>query len=132
MNKWHVESLSDEYGDLKFEDEEARLDNFAIHLSLSPNMRGHLLGYAGQRTYPNEAAERLKRAKDYLVNVRGLHPRRIVTLDLGHRSDFTIKLYVLPQDIEFTVKDWMSVIPANQLKFTKPRPKQANKTKQRR
>src|SRR5215216_5713806 len=58
----------DEYGDIKFKDEKARLDNFAIQLSNERLASGYILMSAGQKTFENEAVERLERAKSYLVN----------------------------------------------------------------
>lgn len=67
-----LQSKFDEYGDLKFEDEKAWLDNFAIQLSSDPLSVGYIIMTAGQETYGNEATERLDRIRSYLVNVRKL------------------------------------------------------------
>ena len=50
----------DEYGDIRFEDEKARLDNFAIQLSNYEAATGYIFAYAGKKTYESEAAERLQ------------------------------------------------------------------------
>lgn len=57
----------DEYGDLKFEDEKSRLDNFAIDLTHQTLSTGYILMSAGRRTFENEATERLARAKSHQV-----------------------------------------------------------------
>src|SRR5262249_32461951 len=80
----------DEYGDLKFEDEKARLDNFAIQLSNEELSIGYILMSAGQVTFEKEAAERLERAKSYLVDVREIDRNRIVTLDCGFSTDLIV------------------------------------------
>lgn len=49
----------DAYGDIKFEDEKARLDNFAIQISNYPGSTGLILMYAGQPTFIGEAEDRL-------------------------------------------------------------------------
>src|ERR1044072_1313689 len=41
----------DECGTLKFEDEQARLDNFAIELLGGPEFVGYLIGYGGPRAH---------------------------------------------------------------------------------
>ena len=41
----------DEYGDLKFEDEKARQDNFAIQLSNEQLATGYIFMAAGQETF---------------------------------------------------------------------------------
>jgi hypothetical protein len=43
-----------------------------------------------------EAEARAARAKEYLVKVRGIDARRIVTIDGGHREDLTVELYIVP------------------------------------
>lgn len=39
----------DEYGDINFEDEKARLDNFAVQLQNEPSARGYIIAYSGRR-----------------------------------------------------------------------------------
>ena len=58
--------------------------------------QGHILAYDGKRARTGEAAERAKRAKDYLVKVRRINPKRIVIFNAGHREKSTIELYLLP------------------------------------
>jgi hypothetical protein len=113
----------DDYGDIRFADEKARLDNFAIQLLNLPASSGQLIGYAGQRTFPREMALRLKRAKDYLVNVRHLQSDRIISLDCGHRIDLSITLWLVPKGATHPSCDTTSLIPTDQLDLTKPRPK---------
>jgi hypothetical protein len=113
----------DEYGDIKFIDEKSRLDNFAIQILNEPGSRGHLLAYAGQRTYPNEAAERLKRAKNYLVKVRHIDPERIITVDGGHRQELVVTLRVLPAGVSAPPTDPWGLLTADKLDFSKPRHK---------
>jgi hypothetical protein len=113
----------DEYGDIRFEDEKARLDNFAIQLLNMAGSTGQLIGYAGQRTFPREMALRLKRAKDYLVNVRHLQPDRIISMDCGHRMDLSIRVWLVPKEARFLTCDTTGLIPTDQLVMSKPRPK---------
>ena len=90
----------DEYSDLSFEDEKARLDNFAIHLQKDePDFKGYIIVYAGQGTRSGEAQARAKRAKDYLVKVRGIEAARIVTIDGGCREHLEVELYALPSSM---------------------------------
>lgn len=121
----------DEYGDIKFIDEISRLDNFAIQILNMPGSRGHLLAYAGQRTYPNEAAERLKRAKNYLVKVRHIEPERIITVDGGHRQELVVTLRVLPAGASAPPTDPWGLLTADKLDFSKPRPRLASRRKKR-
>lgn len=117
----------DEYGDLKFEDEKARLDNFAIQLFGDPHSRGQIKMSAGQKTFASEAAYRLDRAKSYLVNVRGIDSSRIVTLDCGFTKDLTIILRIVPDGATMPECDPSAQLPLAEVKFTKPRPKSSKK-----
>ena len=117
----------DEYGDIKFEDEKARLDNFAIQLSDFPLSSGYILMSAGQETFENEATERLDRAKSYMVNVREIDPNRVVTLDCGFTSDLTVKFYVAPLGATPPACSIFQEISFSEVKFTKLRPAASKK-----
>lgn len=113
----------DEYGDIRFEDEKARLDNFAIQITNDPLSIGQLLMFAGRETYKDEAAERLARAKSYIVNVRGVDQNRILTNDCGFREDLSIRLIIVPAGIAPLTCDDSFQVPFSEVKFTKQRPK---------
>lgn len=117
----------DQYGDIKFEDEQARLDNFAIQiLNMSPS-RGLILMYVGKKTFKGEAAYRLQRAKSYL-NFRGIDSSRIIAVDCGFVQDQTAMLYVVPDGVKSIPQcDSYGQIPLSEVQFTKPRPKPAKK-----
>jgi hypothetical protein len=83
----------DEYGNIKFNDEKARLDNYAIQLQNQPGSQGYIIAYG---SCAGEAQARADRAKDYLVNTRGIDASRLVTVDGGCRSDLTVELWVVP------------------------------------
>jgi hypothetical protein len=83
----------DEYGNIKFNDEKARLDNYAIQLQNQPGAQGYILAYG---TCAGEAQARADRAKDYLVNTRGIDAGRLVTVDGGCRSDLAVELWIVP------------------------------------
>jgi hypothetical protein len=86
----------DEYGNIRFNDEKARLDNFAIELQNDPTSQGYLICYGGRTGRTGEAQRRCDRAKDYLVTTRGLDASRIVTVDGGYREDLTVELWIVP------------------------------------
>ncbi|HEX7957363.1 MAG TPA: PKD domain-containing protein, partial [Pyrinomonadaceae bacterium] len=86
----------DEYGNIRFNDEKARLDNFAIELQNDPTAQGYLVCYGGRRGRTGEAQRRCDRAKDYLVTTRGITSDRIVTVDGGFREDLTVELWIVP------------------------------------
>jgi hypothetical protein len=83
----------DEYGNIKFNDEKARLDNYAIQLQNQPGSQGYILAYG---SCAGEAQARADRAKDYLVNTRGIDAGRLVTVDGGCRAELAVELWVVP------------------------------------
>jgi hypothetical protein len=87
----------DEYGNIRFNDEKARLDNYAIELQNDPTAQGYLICYGGRKGRTGEGQRRCDRAKDYLVNTRGISGDRIVTVDGGYKEDLTVELWVVPQ-----------------------------------
>jgi hypothetical protein len=91
-------SKFDEYGDIAFADEKARLDNFAIQLQSQDDARGYVMVYAGQKAFFAEASKRGDRAKSYLVNVRKLPIDKVVAIDGGYRESFTVQLFIAPKD----------------------------------
>jgi hypothetical protein len=90
----------DEYSDISVEDEKARLDNFAIYLLKNgPQFKGYIIVYAPRSTRSGEAQARAKRAKDYLVKVRGIKATRIITINGGSRDRLEVELYALPSSM---------------------------------
>jgi hypothetical protein len=86
----------DEYGNISRDDEKARLDNFAIQLQQEPDSQGYVIIYAGRRTRPGDVQKRIDRVREYLVNLRGIDARRLVTLSGGTREDLTVELWIVP------------------------------------
>lgn len=83
----------DEYGDIRFNDEKARLDNYAIQLQNEPGSQGYIIAYG---TCEGEGQARADRAKNYLVNTRGIDAGRITTVDGGCRADLAVELWIVP------------------------------------
>ncbi|HEY5838838.1 MAG TPA: hypothetical protein VIT19_07370 [Pyrinomonadaceae bacterium] len=83
----------DEYGNIRFNDEKARLDNYAIQLQNAPTDRATIIGYGACE---GEGLNRANRAKDYLVNTRGIDAGRIDTVDGGCRSELHVELWLVP------------------------------------
>ena len=117
----------DQYGDIEFEDEKARLDNFAIQIANEPLATGQIIMFAGRETFKNEAAERLARAKSYIVDVREIDRNRIITTDCGFSEELRITLLVVPLEASALTCDTYSAIPFSEVKFTKPHPKSPKK-----
>jgi hypothetical protein len=130
----HVKALAlacgiafDRYGDIKFSDEKARLDNVAVQLMNQPLSTASILMSAGKETFENETTERLARAKSYLVDVRKVDPNRIVTVDCGFSRVLTIQLYIVPLGTTLPECSNAGEVPFSEVKFTKSRPKSSKK-----
>ncbi len=90
----------DEFGNIARDDEKARLDLFAIQLQNEPGARGYIVVYPGARSRPNEAQRRADRAREYLVNTRGMEASRIITTVGPTRDAFTVQLWIVPAGAE--------------------------------
>ncbi len=92
----------DSYGKIPFEDAEARLDTFIVQLldlnQGTPHYRGFIIVYAGRSAHTAEASAVAECAKNYLVKVREADPETIVAADGGYRDEFTVELYIMPND----------------------------------
>jgi hypothetical protein len=86
----------DEFGELQRDDEKARLDVFAIELQNSPGAQGYIIGYGGRNRRYGTGAQRAERAREYVVNTRGIEASRIVTLDGGARPAGATELWIVP------------------------------------
>ncbi len=89
----------DEYVNLPFRDERARLDNLANYLKERPELIGYIIAYAGRQAREGEAKARAERAKNYLVNERGIDSIRVISIDGGYREKLMFELYALPRDV---------------------------------
>ena len=83
----------DEYADLRFNDEKARLDNLAIQLQQEPGAQAYYVVFG---SCDGEGAQRSQRAVDYLVNNRGIDRGRITVVDGGCRETLTVELWICP------------------------------------
>jgi hypothetical protein len=83
----------DEYGDIRFNDEKARLDNYGIELQNQPGSQATIVVFG---SCAGEAQARGDRAKDYLVNTRGIDGGRLTVVDGGCREALVVELWVVP------------------------------------
>ncbi len=88
----------DEWGDIVFSDEKARLDNAAIQWQKQSRNIIYLVIYAGQKACVGEAKARGIRAKNHLV--RRLVPSdRVVWIDGGWKKDVTTEVWLWPPEM---------------------------------
>lgn len=87
----------DVYPDIAFNDEKARLDNFAIQLQSEPGAKGYIIVHPGRNARPGVADRRAKRAADYLINTRGLDASRVVTRVEAASDEWIFELWIVPE-----------------------------------
>ena len=87
----------DEYGGIRFKDEKARLDKFAVELQNDPTAQGYLVCYGGRRSRAGEARRRCDRAMRYTSTHFGdFEGLRLVTVDGGYREESAVELWIAP------------------------------------
>ena len=91
-----AELRSTKIRDVKLDEEKALLDLFAIQLQNEPGAQGYIIGYAGRKAKSGEGQRRANRARDYLVNARGIEATRIVVHDGGYAETNSTELWVVP------------------------------------
>ena len=77
-----------------FNDEQARLDNFAVELLNNPASKGAIIAYGNCE---GEGRDHAAATKDYLVSRRGLESARIVSIDGGCREQRGVELWLVPR-----------------------------------
>ena len=91
----------DEFGDIKCEDEYARLDNFAIQLQHEPHAKG-VITFFGGKTFRGrlpkrgEAEARAARLKPYLVRRRGIPSNQVIVINGGYDEEWRAELWMFP------------------------------------
>lgn len=88
----------DEWGDVPFTAENARLDKIARQLKEWPLSMVFLAIHAGQTACKGEAEARGVRAKDYLTKT-GIEPERIVWIDAGWQKRVMVQVWIWPPQL---------------------------------
>ena len=92
------DSPFDQYGAIGWEDEKARLDNFAVQLQNWSDGVGFILVVDSPGLCPGEAVARAIRAKRYVVEFRGIPANRVGWRRDGADADFRTTLLMVPRD----------------------------------
>lgn len=100
----------DQYSlEMEFEDEKARLDNFAISLQEYVSVKGFVLVYAGERAGPDAVKLRAKLAWSYLTTKREIDESRLILVyggypPYGADPSGSAELWIVPYgaDLPFT------------------------------
>ena len=114
----------DRFGDIKCEDEMARLDNLAVQLQNEPTARAVIIFYGGRHfrgklPKRGESAARAARLKPYLTERRGIDPSRIELVDGGYSEEWHVVVWIVPPGASTPIAD--PTIPINQIRFRKGR-----------
>jgi hypothetical protein len=112
----------DRFGDIKCEDEMARLDNLAIQLLNSPSDRAVITFYGGKSSRGRlprrgDAAARAARLKPYLVQRRGVPASQVIMIDGGYREEWQVVIWIVPPGVTPPPPD--PTVPLKQIKFRK-------------
>src|ERR1700716_2159172 len=78
------------------EKEQWHLEDFVTLLAAQPNTNAYVIAYGGRDDHPGKAQRYALRAKHYMVELRGIEPQRIITLDGGRREEFIVELWLVP------------------------------------
>jgi len=97
-----VARLVDSYNDKIHgsEAEQWRLEDFMKLLVAEPHSKAYIIAYAGREDHPGKSRRYALRAKNYLVESRGIAAERIVTIDGGRREEFVVELWLVPDTAE--------------------------------
>jgi hypothetical protein len=108
----------DEYGNIRFNDEKSRLDNFAIQLQNEPAALGYIVVFG---SCDGEGRARGNRARDYLVETHGLNAGRVTVIDGACGPALMVDLWILPQGVPPPTTDlFQAVSPCPPCKKTQP------------
>lgn len=86
----------DECNNCTFDDQKARLDNLAVELQNDPSVYAHIIAYGGRTSPIGQVNRLMTRARDYLINERGIDGARIVVVNGGFREGDSVELWVVP------------------------------------
>jgi PEGA domain-containing protein len=86
----------DECNNCTFDDQKARLDNLAVELQNDPATRAHIIAYGGRMSPLGQVEKLMSRARDYLINQRGIDASRLVVVNGGFREEDSVELWLVP------------------------------------
>ena len=109
----------DYYGVISWQDEMARLDNFAAALQLEPNWIGYILVYNGRSVCPGEAQARALRAKRYVVERRGIKWNRVIWREEGYHEHFMTVLQPVQRGVVLPRPLLGSTVSASEVQIIK-------------
>lgn len=86
----------DECNNCAFDDQKARLDNLAVELQSDPSTTAYIIAYGGRHSPLAQVEVLMKRARNYIVEQRGIDASRIVVVNGGFREADSVELWIVP------------------------------------
>lgn len=86
----------DECNNCTFDDQKARLDNLAVELQNDPSTRAYIIAYGGRYSPLAQVEVLMKRARQYMIDQRGIDASRLTIVNGGFREDDSVELWVVP------------------------------------
>lgn len=84
------------YVEIPRSDEVKQLNQYSRGLRANKTAQGYIICYGGRYSTEDVAQERADRAKQYLINIRGVDADRIVTVEGGYKEEPTTELWLVP------------------------------------
>jgi len=131
VSGWASQATSkfDEFGDIKCEDEMARLDNVAVNLQSASDSKAVIIFYGGRRfrgrlPQRGQAGARAARLKTYLVQRRGIPTDRVVLIDGGYKEVWMAEIWLVAPGASMPTPQ--PTIPLEKIRFRKGKPNPRN------
>ncbi|HKR15538.1 MAG TPA: hypothetical protein VJT15_25950 [Pyrinomonadaceae bacterium] len=86
----------DECNNCAFDDQKARLDNLAVELQNDPSTTAYIIAYGGRNSPLAQVEVLMKRARNYIIDQRGIDAARIVVVNGGFREGDSVELWIVP------------------------------------
>ena len=86
----------DECNNCAFDDQKARLDNLAVELQNEPSTTAYIIAYGGRNSPLAQVEVLMKRARNYIIDQRGIDAARIVVVNGGFREGDSVELWIVP------------------------------------
>lgn len=89
----------DSYGNISWQEEQARLGNFAIFLERNPDMIGYIAFYIGDKDSSKKVKQRIKRGKKFLLSKFKVEESRIAIINAGKKEETEIILQPVSKNV---------------------------------
>jgi len=86
----------DECNSCTFDDQKARLDNLAVELQNDPTTSAYIIAYGGRMSPLGQVEVLMSRAREYLIEQRGIDASRLVIVNGGFREEDSVELWMVP------------------------------------